>query len=37
MGGGAGRGGGVVAGDGGFWRGSWVFKATPNVIYNSFE
>ena len=37
MGGGAGRGGGVVAGGDGFWRGSWVDKATLDVIYNSFR
>jgi len=44
MGDGAGKGGGVIAGRGGviagrgrFWRGSWVYKATPDVIYNLFE
>jgi len=26
-----------VAGGGGFWRGSWVDKATLDVIYNSFK
>jgi hypothetical protein len=44
MGGGAGKGGGVIAGRGGviagrgrFWRGSWVYKATPDVICNLFD
>jgi len=37
VGGGAGKGGGVVAGGSRFWRGSWDYKATPDVIYNLFE
>jgi hypothetical protein len=37
VGGGAGRGGGVVAGVGGCWMGGFVDKATLDVIYNSFR
>jgi hypothetical protein len=37
VGGGAGRRDGVVAKWGGVWRGSWVYKATPDVIYSLFQ
>ena len=37
MGGGAGTEGGETAGEGGLCRGRWVYKATPDVIYNVFE